>query len=399
MYLTPLPELFLDGVGGCRRLAIPSSPAQQFTHQCILVIGGSQGIGLSMVDQLTNYDVKLLFTGRDKQRAMSSLENLKLKSLSLNSTVINQRTIQAESLELSDLKSIETFTSVIIPKFFQQQTSSCKNGHKHAFDVVFFQAGMMLATGFNSSFIIKETGQDLLFNANFIGHALLLQRMIRDKTVDLATTKLVFSSSMLHAFGQVNQVMELLHGRGQRYPPWNGVPVGSGIYGLLGLGDFLSLQGYCNSKLAMTSYILELRSLNKFKRDVIAMTPGAVETSILVSTREKNVGGGNHGSSSFLDRLLAGYPIIFSSEQGAFFTLASGLIEEKLRPMEFIYPYFLPPSIFAPGSFWYIIIAGLAEGLEKLTASETSMWGCPASPNTLNKELRLKLKEMFFVRN
>ena len=171
--------------GTCRLEKVPKKTFDR--PVCIAITGASSGIGLGMARILNENhpQVKLIVTGRTKERAEAAV------------STNGKRALLAASLDLDDSKSID--------RFLEDLRLVVDNSCNGRLDYLFLNAGMIYAPGYNESYVSKDGLHDKLFSSNFIGHMRLLKGIIVSSTGKTEHTRVIYVSSIAHFSVSINK--------------------------------------------------------------------------------------------------------------------------------------------------------------------------------------------------
>jgi len=352
-YLAHYNTWIFEGWGGCRQISV----AETYTlpeNECVAIIGASSGIGKELADILAyeaKGNVKLILTGRTENRA--------------ERVAPHDRTLLASQLDLEEHDSIQRFA-----KDLKRVTrKSCPKGK---LGLIFLNAGMIYAPGYDESFVSKDGRYDRLFATNFHVYSMLMKLLVPD--VVHPSTRVVFVSTISHYVGSVEDVF---HPR------------------LDDKKDMVSgLKAYGTSKLALTTMQVVLAKDGRAPNSVLC-TPGAADTPISNTPKER-MKGGQSTYPFFLKQFD------FSSRQGAEFVLQAALLsQDAVKLGEMVMPYFFPfaeafhMKYNPTGSVNTVSNTMIELFLQKVTFEKGKLWVCPVSKDARSEGFQQRLKEQF----
>jgi NAD(P)-dependent dehydrogenase (short-subunit alcohol dehydrogenase family) len=305
-------------------------PAKFPNGHCSVVIGGSSGIGLSLSGLLASKNSKVVLTSR----SLGKVEAIRQVVLP------RENLLGVVPLELSSDASIEE-AALAIEHLVKQQ---CGN----RLDLLFLQAGMLYPFFGQVKHEVNST--DLVFRSNFIGLARLAKRLLG--LLRQANTRVVISSSSMHHGGLKADVLAPVPDRDEHFSVQR------------------RMQWYAASKVGTQALARALQNQGLF---AAAMTPGVVRTEIFHINPES----------------VLSWPLMLfmlHPDQAARHTLDAAFVTpEFINAQKVLWtPYLCPPrgDFFGQdGSFFYqLVIIGLAELTQHLTARPGFLWACPEAP-------------------
>jgi NAD(P)-dependent dehydrogenase (short-subunit alcohol dehydrogenase family) len=346
------PQL-VNGLGGCRRISIgprDENYDKAFRNKCIVIVGGSNGIGQEMVNILANVNAQVITSGRTAERALKAIYEEKNK----------KAIIGAFGVDLSEESSVDMFGKNIITTV----NSKCSNGK---IDYLFLNAGMITTTPETS---LARDGMDIVFKSNFVGNARLLKQLVDQHGVISRTTRIVVTSSIAHIGGNIEHLK-------------------NPIYNSPSKDEDERWVRYWDSKLAITSLQQELAQ--KHQLNFVSCTCGLVKTAITHSPLARQSGNTSEWANDkkFLDYLDQ---LILNQKEGGQYVLDAALAKD-IKPDEFSYPYVMPTtglglynSFSSHAVRFYMSF--IFEWLQRLTARDGFLFICPSTRDAKLQETR-----------
>lgn len=205
---------------------------QQSGRQAV-VTGGSGGLGFEIALALARAGTDVILAGRDGAKARGALARIR--------PLAPDALVRFEQLDLADLRSVADFAARMAAP-------------KHPIDLLVNNAGMM-ASGARR---ITVDGFEMQLGTNYLGHFALTGQLL-SLLRQGRKPRVVQLSSLAHRQGSIDfDDLQLAHG----YSPW---------------------KGYCQSKLAMLMFALELQRRSDtqgWKLLSAASHPGYVRTQL-----------------------------------------------------------------------------------------------------------------------
>ena len=342
---------------GCTPLTTPPMPAKtlvdKLPKKCMVVVGGSTGMGLEMVRELALAGARVVLTGRSQRRA----EEAVMRHVPAH---VRGNIVAAKELDLADATAARAFGKFI--SSLAMDVQRCPKG----IGALFLHGGMSYMPGYNGTFVAPDGKTDYLFASNVLGYVAMLEELAG--TIKRDDPVIVLTSSIVSYFGVASDARRAPHAPkfADRDRPVEKVSV-----------VLDALAEYGTSKLVLTMLARDLAERRALR--AAAIEPGLVLSFMLEADPAKRLVGND--VMSLAQKAKAGWPLAFSTSVGAEKVLATAAsLALNVRPgvARHFLPYALAPSRPFVFQSWGATLAwGLvSEYLQKLTARPGKLFAC-----------------------
>lgn len=227
----------------------PSLPHLQLTDRVVLVTGGNTGIGYETSKWIAMMGARVIIACRSEERAKNAIEKMQEafeeEKAKGTTGICSKEKLEVEfmALDLASLKSVENFIEAFKSKESKLHLLLCNAGiamHPQEY---------------------TEDGYEIMFQVNYLGHFLLVTKLLPTMLDSGEDCRVIMVSSEAH----LTSSFDLEKAQGKHHTKEN----------------FKRLMYYGNSKLyqIMQMYCLN-RCLQKTNVTVNSIHPGIVETEI-----------------------------------------------------------------------------------------------------------------------
>lgn len=324
-------------------------------RKCIVITGGSNGIGLLLAKKIVDSDGRVILSSRS-HKTIKEIDHFGNELFGPGSY------LGGNYLDLDDLQSIKDFAGTV--------TRIVKHHCARRLDYLYLNAAMMYTLQ-STEYVSKDKKHDKVFASNFIGNQLLIKELF--SLIKESNTKIIVVSSVNHYVGNLNDILKpnLFVSPEVDYAFWMKQIENRYFLSflmrywrmfLVNTQDFdltSSLSRYATSKLALNSFASYLTT--KHNMSVVVGTPGAVITNILSSDRKKssfNQKGLFHWLQTYTKSFLQ-----FKAEEGAD-TVFNFMFLKPNTPAfnnRFFAPFLLPENVYGNRHYEYFSVAHFAE--------------------------------------